>query len=66
MENDLANKIVEIWKSGITMLVMQDVSLAVKPTQRALILEHGKVGLEGASRDLMNNEEVIRVYVQLG
>jgi len=67
VKNDLADKIVDIWKSGITVLVVeQDASLALELTQRAYILEHGKVGLEGASKDLMNNEEVKRIYFQLG
>ena len=67
VKNDLADKIVDIWKSGITVLVVeQDASLALELTQRAYILEHGKVGLEGASQDLMNNEEVKRIYFQLG
>ena len=67
VKNDLADKIVDIWKSGITVLVVeQDASLALELTQRVYILEHGKVGLEGASQDLMNNEEVKRIYFQLG
>ena len=67
VKNDLADKIVDIWKSGITVLVVeQDASLALELTQRAYILENGKVGLEGASQDLMNNEEVKRIYFQLG
>jgi len=67
VKNDLADKIVDIWKSGITVLVVeQDASLALELTQRVYILEHGKVGLEGASQDLMNNDEVKRIYFQLG
>ena len=67
VKNDLTDKIVDIWKSGIAvLLVEQDASLALELTQRAYILEHGKVGLEGASQDLMNNEEVKRIYFQLG
>ena len=67
VKNDLSDNIVDIWKSGITVLVVeQDASLALELTQRVYILEHGKVGLEGASQDLMNNEEVKRIYFQLG
>jgi branched-chain amino acid transport system ATP-binding protein len=67
VKNDLTDKIVDIWKSGIAvLLVEQDASLALELTQRAYILEHGKVGLEGASQDLMNNDEVKRIYFQLG
>ena len=44
----------------------QDASLTLELTERVYILEHGKVGLEGRSEDLMDNEEVKRVYFQLG
>jgi len=47
-------------------LVEQDASLALELTQRAYILEHGKVGLEGDSKELLDNDEVKRVYFQLG
>jgi branched-chain amino acid transport system ATP-binding protein len=56
-----------IWESGLTVLIVeQDASLTLDLVDRVYILEHGKVGLEGKSRDLMNNEEVKRVYFQLG
>ena len=67
VKNQLAESIIDIWKSGITVLVVeQDASLALELTQRVYILEHGKVGLEGNSEDLMDNDEVKRVYFQLG
>ena len=67
VKNQLADSIVDIWKSGITVLVVeQDVSLTLELTQRVYIMEHGKVGLEGKSDELMDNEEVKRVYFQLG
>jgi branched-chain amino acid transport system ATP-binding protein len=66
VKNDLADSIVDIWKSGITiLLVEQDASLTLELTQRVYILEHGKIGMEGASRELRDNEEVKRVYFQL-
>lgn len=56
-----------IWKNGLTLLIVeQDASLALDLTERVYILEHGRVGLEGKSKDLKNNEEVKRVYFQLG
>jgi len=67
VKNNLADSIVDIWKSGMTVLVVeQDASLTLGLTQRVYILEHGKVGLEGESHALMDNEEVKRVYFQLG
>jgi branched-chain amino acid transport system ATP-binding protein len=63
----LVDSIRDIWKSGITvLLVEQDASLTLELTQRVYILEHGRVGLEGESQQLMDNEEVKRVYFQLG
>ena len=67
VKNQLVDSIRDIWKSGIAvLLVEQDASLALELTQRAYILEHGMVGLEGESQQLMDNEEVKRVYFQLG
>jgi len=67
VKDQLAESIIHIWKSGITLLVVeQDASLTLELTQRVYILEHGKIGLEGKSDELMDNEEVKRVYFQLG
>jgi branched-chain amino acid transport system ATP-binding protein len=67
VKNLIVEGIKTIWKSGLTVLIVeQDASLALNLVERVYILEHGKVGLEGKSRDLMNNEEVKRVYFQLG
>jgi branched-chain amino acid transport system ATP-binding protein len=67
VKNQLADSILDIWKSGITVLVVeQDASLTLELTQRVYILEHGKIGLEGSSKELMDNDEVKRVYFQLG
>jgi branched-chain amino acid transport system ATP-binding protein len=63
----LVESIRDIWKSGITvLLVEQDANLTMELTQRVYILEHGRVGLEGESKQLMKDEEVKRVYFQLG
>ncbi len=67
VKQQLVESIFDIWKSGITVLVVeQDASLALDLTQRVYILEHGKIGLEGASEELKDNDEVKRVYFQLG
>jgi branched-chain amino acid transport system ATP-binding protein len=67
VKQQLAESIYDIWKSGITVLVVeQDASLTLDLTQRVYILEHGKIGLEGQSQDLKDNDEVKRVYFQLG
>lgn len=67
VKNQLVDSIIDIWKSGITVLVVeQDANLTLELTQRVYILEHGKVGLEGSSKELMDNDEVRRIYFQLG
>lgn len=67
VKGHLAERVLEIWRSGImVMLVEQDAALALELTQRVYILEHGKVGLEGPSQELMHDEQVRRVYFQLG
>ncbi len=66
-KNVLVEGIKSIWKTGLTVLIVeQDASLTLNLVERVYILEHGKVGLEGKSQDLMNNEEVKRVYFQIG
>ena len=67
MKNVLVDGIKSIWKTGLTVLIVeQDASLTLNLVERVYILEHGKVGLEGRSEELKNNEEVKRVYFQLG
>ena len=67
MKNVLVEGIKSIWKTGLNVLIVeQDASLTLNLVERVYILEHGKVGLEGKSQDLKNNEEVKRVYFQLG
>ena len=67
IKKSLIEGIRSIWKSGIAVLIVeQDASLALDLAERVYIIEHGKIGLEGKSKDLAHNEEVKRVYFQLG
>jgi len=67
MKTVLVEGIKSIWKTGLAVLIVeQDASLTLNLVERVYILEHGRVGLQGKSQDLMNNEEVKRVYFQLG
>jgi branched-chain amino acid transport system ATP-binding protein len=45
------------------LLVEQNVSLALKITDRAHVLETGVIVLEGSSGDLLNNEDVRKAYL---
>lgn len=67
VKNLLVDGIKNIWEKGLAVLIVeQNASLTLSLTERVYILEHGRVGLEGKSSELMNNEEVKRVYFQLG
>ena len=67
IKKNLIEGIRSIWEDGIAVLIVeQDASLALDLAERVYILEHGKIGLGGKSKDLLNNEEVKRVYFQLG
>ena len=49
---------------GITiLLVEQNAKLALGLSQRAYIMENGKIVLEGSSKDLINNEDVKEFYL---
>ena len=51
-------------KAGVTiMLVEQNVTTTLSLTDRAYVLENGKVGLEGKSSDLLNDAYVKKVFL---
>jgi branched-chain amino acid transport system ATP-binding protein len=66
VKRHLVNSILDIWRSGISvLLVEQDATLTLGMAERVYIMEHGRMGMEGTSEELMENEEVKRVYFQL-
>ena len=51
-------------KRGVTiLLVEQNVHMTLEITSRAYVMEHGRVVMEGASRDLKQNEHVRKAYL---
>jgi len=51
-------------ETGVTiMLVEQNVTTTLSITDRAYVLENGKVGLEGKSSDLLNDAYVKKVFL---
>ena len=51
-------------RQGISILMVeQNVFLALNVATRAYVMENGKIALEGASEDLLENEMVQRVYL---
>jgi branched-chain amino acid transport system ATP-binding protein len=54
----------EIRDEGVTIfLVEQNANAALKIADYALILENGRIALEGSGEDLLNNPEVKRAYL---
>ncbi len=50
--------------SGLTiLLVEQNVNATLEITQRAYVLEQGKLAMEGESKELMSNEHIQNVYL---
>jgi len=54
----------EINRAGVTvLLVEQNVQAALALAHRAYVLESGRIIIEGASADLLSNEQVRRAYL---
>lgn len=63
---DLFESLIDLKKEGLTMLLVeQNVQMALAVSDFAYVLAHGKVDLEGKSRELMNNEKVREAYLGL-
>lgn len=58
------NIILEINRDGGTiLLVEQNANMALKISNRAYVLETGKIIIEGDAKELLNNEEVKKAYL---
>ena len=54
----------ECSRKGMTiLLVEQNASMALSLSNRAYVLETGKMVLEGSAQELINNEEVRKAYL---
>ncbi|MFO0663016.1 MAG: ABC transporter ATP-binding protein [Polyangiaceae bacterium] len=54
----------EIAKSGVTiLLVEQNTKVALGSSSRAYVLRTGEIALSGASRELLQNEEIQKAYL---
>jgi branched-chain amino acid transport system ATP-binding protein len=61
---DVFRSLVKLQERGVTiLLVEQRVNATLEITDRAYVLEHGKVILEGRSSDLKSNEHVRKAYM---
>lgn len=62
--NEIFDIIKEVSKSGTTvLLVEQNAKKALSIADRAYVLETGKIVLEGAAGDLLNNASIKKAYL---
>ena len=61
---EIARTIVALNREGLSViLVEQNSRMALRVSQRGYVLETGEMKLSGASADLLNNDEVRRLYL---
>lgn len=54
----------EISQLGVTILLIeQNAYMALKVSNRAYVMENGKVSMEGKSEDIVNDERVKKIYL---
>lgn len=54
----------EIAKQGITILLIeQNAFMALKTSNRAYVLENGRVSMQGESKDIIEDEKVRQIYL---
>ncbi|MEM2703720.1 MAG: ABC transporter ATP-binding protein [Candidatus Bathyarchaeia archaeon] len=64
MKNSIFKKIDEIRREGVTiLLVEQDAYSALKIADQGLVLENGRIVLQGEAKGLLKNDEVRRAYL---
>jgi branched-chain amino acid transport system ATP-binding protein len=64
MGMEIGQIVLDINKDGVTVvLAEQNARLAFKLSQKAYVLETGRVSIEGKTEDLTHNEEVVRAYL---
>ena len=53
-------------QKGLTMLLIeQNVALSLKTSQRAYVLENGRIVMSGSGKELLSNESVRLAYLGL-
>lgn len=58
--------ILKIAKTGITiMLIEQNAYMALNISDRAYVLENGKISMQGNAKDIINNKDIRKVYLGL-
>jgi branched-chain amino acid transport system ATP-binding protein len=64
LTHDVFRALLELRNRGVTiLLVEQNVNATLEITDRAYILEHGRIAMEGPSEDMKANEHVRNAYL---
>ena len=64
LTHDVFRALLELRKRGVTiLLVEQNVNTTLEITDRAYVLEHGRIVMEGLSKDMKSNEHVRSAYL---
>ena len=64
LTHDVFRALLELRKRGVTiLLVEQNVNATLEITDRAYIMEHGRIAMEGPSRQMKSNEHVRSAYL---
>jgi branched-chain amino acid transport system ATP-binding protein len=64
LTHDVFRALLELRTRGVTiLLVEQNVNATLEITDRAYILEHGRIAMEGPSREMKANEHVRNAYL---
>jgi branched-chain amino acid transport system ATP-binding protein len=66
LTHDVFRALLELRKRGVTiLLVEQNVNATLEITDRAYVLEHGRIAMEGPSQEMKANEHVRSAYLGL-
>ena len=66
LTQDVFRALLQLREQGVTiLLVEQNVNATLEITDRAYILEHGRIAMEGPSQEMKNNEHVRNAYLGL-
>ena len=66
LAHEVFQGLVTLNKRGVTiLLVEQNVHMTLEITTRAYVMEHGRVVMDGPSRELSQNEHVRKAYLGL-
>lgn len=61
---DIFDIIKEINKNGVTILLIeQNANMALKTADKGYVLETGRITIEGAGKELLDNEQVKKAYL---